>query len=53
VDAPSLAAAIERLLSDSDHLEALTRAALGRIFKAWPTYADELAAWMRSLPRRG
>ena len=53
VDAPSLAAAIERLLSDPDCLEALTRAALRRIFKAWPTYADELAAWMRSLPRRG
>lgn len=53
VDASSLAAAIERLLSDPDHLEALTRAALERTFKAWPTYADELAAWMRSLPRRG
>jgi hypothetical protein len=53
VDAPGLAAAVERLLSDSDYLEALTRAALGRSFKAWPTYADELAAWMRSLPRRG
>jgi glycosyltransferase involved in cell wall biosynthesis len=52
VDAPELAAAIDRLLSDSDYLAVLTRAALGRRFKAWPDYADELAAWMRSLPHR-
>jgi glycosyltransferase involved in cell wall biosynthesis len=53
VDAPALAAAIERLLSDPDRLDGLTAAARGRTFKTWSAYAGELLAWMRTLPRRG
>lgn len=51
-DAPALAAAIERLLSDDERLDALTDAARARTFKPWPAYADELAGWMQTLPRR-
>jgi glycosyltransferase involved in cell wall biosynthesis len=52
VDAPSLAAAIERLLTDPECLEVLADAARARRFKSWPVYADELVAWMRTLVRR-
>lgn len=51
-DAPGLAGAIERLLSDAELLEALTDTARARTFKAWPAYADQLMGWMRTLPRR-
>ena len=53
VDAPAVAAAIERLLSDPDQLDGLTAVARGRTFKTWSAYAGELLAWMRTLPRRG
>lgn len=52
VDSPGLAAAIERLLTDPECLEVLTLATARRTFKAWPVYVSELAAWMRTLPRR-
>lgn len=52
VDAPDLASAIDRLLSDAGCLERLTQAARGRTFKPWPAYAAELTAWMGALPRR-
>jgi glycosyltransferase involved in cell wall biosynthesis len=51
-DAPALAAAMERLLSDGEFLAALTDAARARTFKPWPAYADELVSWMRTLSRR-
>jgi glycosyltransferase involved in cell wall biosynthesis len=51
-DAPALAAAMERLLTDAECLEALTDAARARAFKPWPDYAEELTGWMRTLPRR-
>lgn len=51
-DAPALAAAMERLLSDGEYLEALTDGARARTFKPWPAYAEELAGWMQTLRRR-
>jgi len=51
-DAPSLAAAMERLLTDGECLEVLTDDARARTFKPWPAYAEELTNWMQSLPRR-
>ena len=53
VDAPSLAGAIERLLTDLEPLEVLSREARDRTFKPWPAYAAELTAWMGTLRRRG
>jgi glycosyltransferase involved in cell wall biosynthesis len=53
VDAPALARAIERLLTDPEQALRLAEAAHARTFKPWPAYADELVSWMRSLPRRG
>lgn len=53
VEAPTLAAAISRLLDSPAELAALATAASARTFKTWRTYADELAGWMRELPRRG
>ncbi len=53
LDAPSIAGAVDRLLTDPECLEALTQAAARRTFRSWPTYARELIAWMGSLPRRG
>ncbi len=52
VDAPSLAHAIERLLTDPEALEVLGREARERTFKPWSAYAAELAAWMGTLARR-
>ncbi|MFA5058289.1 MAG: glycosyltransferase [Opitutaceae bacterium] len=52
VDAPGLAGAIERLLTDPECLEVLTAATAGRTFRAWPAYAREFVTWMQSLPRR-
>ena len=52
VDPAALAGAIERLLSDPALREELARAAVGRTFKTWAAYAEELIAWMKSLPRR-
>ena len=51
-DAPSLAAAIARLLASPTELAALSAAASARTFRTWGDYAAELTAWMRSLPRR-
>ena len=53
VDAPALAGAIERLLTDSEQTVRLAEAAQARTFKSWPAYADELVSWMRTLPRQG
>ena len=53
VDAPSLAAAIERLLSDPDRLEALTRAASGASSRRGPPTPTNWPPGCASLPRRG
>jgi len=53
LDASSIAGAVERLLADPECLEVLAQGAGRRLFKAWPSYARELTAWMGSLPRRG
>ena len=52
VDAGSLAAAIKQLLESPANLAALADAARARTFKSWGDYAAELAAWLRTLPRR-
>jgi hypothetical protein len=52
VDAPSLAAAIERLLRFPAQREALAAAARRRPLRTWLEYADELVGWLREL-RRG
>jgi glycosyltransferase involved in cell wall biosynthesis len=52
VDPPSLAGAMDRLLTSPAELSALTTAARGRIFKTWSDYAREITTWMQSLPRR-
>lgn len=52
VNAPALAAAIDSLLSDPGRLEALSLEAQRRPLKTWSAYADEILAWMQSLPRR-
>lgn len=49
----SLATAIARLLDSPAELTALAAAASTRTFRTWRAYADELAAWVRELPRRG
>ena len=49
--APALARAIEGLLASPPTLSALEEAARRRRFKAWPDYARELLAWMKSLRR--
>jgi glycosyltransferase involved in cell wall biosynthesis len=53
VDAPSLAGAIELLLTDPERLATLAEAARRRPGRTWAAYAAELTAWMRTLPRRG
>ena len=53
VDAASLATAIAQLLASPADLAALSTAARARTFKPWRTYATEVAAWVRDLPRRG
>ena len=50
VDAPSLAAAISRLLTDKSALERLSAEARARKFKSAADYARELSDWMVSLP---
>jgi len=52
LDPASIALAISRLLDSPTELAALASAASGRTFKTWRSYADELAAWVRELPRR-
>ena len=52
VAAVPLAAAIERLLAAPAEVERLAVAARARKFKSWKNYADELAGWMSTLPRR-
>ena len=51
-DAPQLASALERLLTDAALREKLTTEARTRTFKTWPAYAAELTTWMRTLPLR-
>ena len=52
VDAPSLAAAVGRLLAAPAELASLAAAARARRFRTWPDYAAALTAWMRTVPRR-
>lgn len=52
VGVAELAAAIERLLLDPGERAALAAAARARTFKSWADYANELVAWMRTLPIR-
>ncbi|MBI3886891.1 MAG: glycosyltransferase [Opitutae bacterium] len=52
VDAPSLAAAIRRLLENPAELAALAAAARARPFRTWRDYAADLTGWMSKLPRR-
>jgi glycosyltransferase involved in cell wall biosynthesis len=52
VDADSLASAISRLLQNPSDLATLTDAARARTFKSWDNYANELADWLPTLPRR-
>ncbi len=47
--APQIAAALAAVLSAPADLAALTAAARQRTFKAWPQYAAELLAWMKTL----
>lgn len=53
VDAASLAAALRRLLREPAEIAALAAAAQARTFRSWTNCAQELTAWMRSLPRDG
>jgi glycosyltransferase involved in cell wall biosynthesis len=52
VDAASLAAAISRLLNSPTEWSALVAAARGRAFRTPAEYIRDLAAWLRTLPRR-
>ena len=52
VDAPSLAAAIGRLLKSPSEVAALTAAARVRTMRTWADYTSELWAWMDTLARR-
>lgn len=52
MDAPSLAAALRRLLGQPAELAALAAEARGRTFRTWEDYARDLGAWMDTLPRR-
>ena len=52
VDSASLAAALRRLLQNPDEIAALGAAARTRNFRSWADGAQDLAAWMRTLPRR-
>jgi len=53
VGATHLAPAIAQLLAAPTEVAALSAAARRRTFRSWRAYADDLAAWMRELPRRG
>lgn len=52
VDSPSLAAAIERLLTDDQHRAELVDAARKRTFKSWADYAREFISWIDEVPPR-
>lgn len=52
VDAPHLAAAINRLLTAPNDLPVLSAAARARPFRSWSDYRRELDAWLPTLPRR-
>jgi glycosyltransferase involved in cell wall biosynthesis len=52
MNAPNLAAGIDRLLSSSADYAAHAAAARARTLKTWARYADELTTWLRSLRRR-
>jgi len=52
VDAPSLAAAIDQLITSELKRAELSRAAHQRTFKTWSDYTDELVAWMKAVSRR-
>jgi glycosyltransferase involved in cell wall biosynthesis len=51
-DAAALAAAMDRLLTDTGELAHLAAAARTRTFRTWTQYAAELTEWMRSLRER-
>ncbi len=53
VDPASLAAAMRRMLQSPGETTALAAAARARIFPSWTDCAQQLTAWMRTLPRRG
>lgn len=52
VDAPSLAAAIGRLLRAPEECAALAAAARARRLRTWADYARDLTDWMAGVPRR-
>ncbi|MFI5337844.1 MAG: glycosyltransferase family 4 protein [Opitutales bacterium] len=52
LDAPTLAAALGRLLTDPKELVRLAAAARTRRFRSWHDYTSDLARWMSDLPRR-
>lgn len=52
-DPATLAAAMDRLLTNPAERTTLATAAQTRTFRTWSQYADELKAWMRTLPRGG
>jgi len=52
VNAASLADAMRRLLKNPVELNDLVTGAQSRRFKSWNEYAQNLTAWMESLPRR-
>jgi glycosyltransferase involved in cell wall biosynthesis len=49
MDAPSLAAAMTRLLHAPQEIAALGTQARARRFKTWDEYANELGAWIAAL----
>jgi len=52
VDADPLATAIGQWLNNPDSLAKARQEGHDRSFKTWSAYADELLAWLRSLPQR-
>lgn len=52
VNGPTLAAAMDRLLTDAVARSDLAAAASGRTFRSWSDYAADLTAWMATLPPR-
>lgn len=52
VDPAHLAMALDRLLVSPADCHQLAAAARARQFQSWTSYAAELTAWMRTLPRR-
>lgn len=52
LDAPTISAALSRLLSTPAELAALVAAARARSFRSWTDYARDLSAWFAQLPRR-